>query len=376
MVDGRWQYYKLAFRKVFRLGPFVFHLLFIAEIHAQDTDNQVIIYPFILDPERFEDLNFFKPILEQKNFFFLSEAHFHPKASEISSKFIRFFANSSRQVYVVFEGDFAHGCALNEYFQTGNYEFLMDFYEYQPDYITSDSSLFAQYKLLKDWSDSNKLNFEFVGIDVCKEGFEGSTYWLLKLMKELTNASYVDVIALGDKMLTSKIGYRDMSRWLNKIEKSQLQNDSPFGQDSYFKDSREFENIIHNVRQSLKIKSLRAVNREAQIADNFKRYIKPSDQVFSYFGYGHVLTNRWPDYGERGRSFVDWLEADSAYRDKSVIIGFSPSVNGSSEFSLFGKLLSESIKIELENTAYPKIVDFRRIPAINDQFQFAIIIGE
>lgn len=355
------------------------NLLIYHNLQGQDCDVHVTVHPINLGSLNPIDIAFLNPFITDRNYFFFSEAHGSPEAMKIAQKLVVYLASHDKIDWVAIEADYAHGYALNQYFETGNLSALNEFIQFQPDYTKyKDYDYISHYKKLKCVYDSLGFQFKFVGIDVCKEGFKGSIFSILNLIDNLNiSGQYSSIIDRGNALLEKRlVSYRKMRKWIDNMGDQRIQIYKDFEMSNTLYMYEQMENILFNVAQSLQIRSRKAVNRESVIADNFQRYIDYNDDVYCRFGYGHVLTNRWPHHGDSGKSVVDWIETSNNYKNRSVIFAFSPQIVDRPEFALFGDSLCPAIKSTIINSELPALVDFSRIAAYNNQFQFVFIIGK
>lgn len=363
------------------LSAIIFFILIFLNLYAQnhDCEGQINVHSITLETSEVDDLNFLDSLILDKNYFFFSEAHGNRHTFEVAQKLINYLASHDKLDWVALETDYAHGYELNHYLETGNAQRLRSFLKLQPDFATYENlDYFLHYRTLKALHDSLGVKFRFAGIDVCKEGFKGSTFSILHLFSNLSASDAITTIVLdGNDLLQRKeISYRNMQKWVDKINSQKVQIRKAFINENQLNKYEQLENILFNVQQSLIIRSMKPVNREAEIADNFQRYFDQNDNVYCQFGYGHVLTNRWPRLGDAGKSFVDWLETNNEYKDRGLIFAFSPNLEDRPEFALFGDALCLHFKSEIMLTNFPTIVDVRQVHSLNKQFQFAFIIDK
>lgn len=348
-------------------------LIIYTNLPGQSCDGLIEVHPINLQPKERNDLGFLDTLILDRNFFFSSEAHGNSQSFKFSRKLITYLASKERLQWIAIETDYAHGYALNQFLETGNKKGLENFIASQPDFTGyKNVDYFAHYQYLKDLRDSLSLGFRFVGIDVCKEGFKGSTSSILKLLSNYEE--FQPIVSSGEKLLENReISYRKMQNWVDEVNSQNIQIRKAFESDNMRFEFEQLENIIFNVEQSINLRSKGSVNRELQIADNFQRYFQNEDRVYCQFGYGHVLTNRWPKLGDSGKSFVDWLEMTEDYKNRSVIFAFSPNVDDALEFSLFRDDLCPAYKSLILKSEFPVLVDFRNDSVFKDQFQFVLI---
>ena len=344
-------------------------------VHGQECTGQIKIHSINLTGYGSKDLNFLEPLIEKRNFFFVSEAHGNPYSYLAAKKIISYMATQNKLKWVAIEADYAHGCALNDYFRTGNLQGLKDFIKFQPDYLKYENiDYLTYYEHLRQSYDSLGFTFKFIGIDVCKEGFKGSVYSILNCLNLLEYRQFKDQISDGKKLLKKKkIRYKQIHKWVLEIQSKLLLIENSVESDGLRAEYNNLVNTIYNLNQSIQIRSTNQVNRELQIANNFKRYIDPNDYVYCQFGYGHVLTNRWSKLGDKGKSFVDWLQTTESYNNRSVIFAFSPHLKDSPEFPLFRGSLCKPFKEKILQYEFPVIVDFRKVESFNKEFQFVFI---
>ena len=363
------------------LSTIIFFTLIGFNLYAQnhDCEGQILVHPIILETRGVGDFDFIDSLLLNKNYFFLSEAHGNPHTFEVAEKLITYLGSIDKLDWVALETDYSHGYELNNYLETGNALRLSNFLKLQPDFATYENlDYFSHYQKLKAVHDSLGFEYKFAGIDVCKEGFKGSTFSILHLLGNFNASDAISIIVLeGNDLLQKKeISYRNMQKWVDKINFQKEQIRKSVMNENQLDQYEQLGNILFNVEQSLIIRSMKPVNREVEIAHNFQRYFDQNDDVYCQFGYGHVLTNRWPQLGDEGKSFVDWLETNSEYKGRSLIFAFSPNLEDRPEFTLFGDALCLQFKTEILLTNFPAIVDVRDVPAFNRQFQFVFIIDE
>lgn len=348
-------------------------------LQGQDCKGQINVHPIRLKTKEIAGLNFLDSITFDRNLFFVSEAHGNPYSQAIQQKLISYLASNVQLQWIAIEADYAHGCALNQFLETGDVGELKNFLKFQPDFTAfKHINYIANLQELKYLHDSLGFKFKFIGIDVCKEGFKGSVFTVMNYLKDLDSSEQFEPILFRARKLMNRknIGYGNMKKWITLIKTDLPQIEISFKNAGYEDKYAHLKNILYNLSQSIEIRSRKPVNRELQIANNFKLYIKPDDFVYCQFGYGHVLTNRWPEIGDSGKSFVDWLETSENYKNRSVIFAFSPHIDDSPEFALFGDSLCPDFKTEIIKSKFPVIVDFRRTTTFSNQFQFVFIIEE
>ena len=371
-----WGYYKL---KLIMKRKFLFLLfLFASSILDAQKIEEIQIYPFDLNnvyPKH--SLEILNQVLTERNFLFFSEAHGNPFTLRIAETLIFAMAAQHNLDWIAIEADYAYGYAVNKYLETGDMTVLERLDRHQKDRTSyKELDYRKHYQRLKSWRDSLNFDFRVVGLDVCKDGYELSIFYLTNELNSLQNSDeFISITSVGQKLLDGTISHRAAKKFITSIETEiKLIKDS-FLETQRRSDLQVFMNTLRNAQQSIEIRSLRNVNRENIIAENFKKFIKPSDRVYCQFGYGHVLTERWPDHGSNGFSFVDWLEQSVEYSDRSAIVAFSATENASQSFDLFRDNLSSDMKREIQQSVFPVLIDFRGVSAINKQFQFAIILN-
>jgi len=117
-------------------------------------------------------------------------------------------------------------------------------------------------------------------------------------------------------------------------------------------------------------------SREHFIAYNFMKYCKPYEYVYAQYGFPHVFRNSKIKYRSGEETFIDFINRENHYKDKSLIIQFMPWQGIRLYFPLLDEMEIKRIRPIIENQSFPQLVDFREMESVKGCFDFAIIVED
>lgn len=325
-----------------------------------------------------DGLKILDDLITERNFIFTSELHYHPYSVETQKKFIAYLSSGNRLDVFALEGDYAMGYEINHFFRTGDTLRLKTLFDLHPEMMvrTEAADFYKHYISLKALRDSMNTDFEVKGIDVCYVGgFKGSVFTVLQILEMSLDSTLVAIKQEGKSMLQKKrLQDNKVEDWTNLLKEKLNETDQTFSQSNGDENRVELFNIIFNIEQSLRVRQGKMAEREMEISRNFKRYCKPDERVFVQFGFSHVFANLEKRYGINENTFISFLNEDSTYADRSIIIQFMPWKGTKMYFPLLTNMEKEQIAHIVLEKPFPQLVDFRKMNSIAGTFDFSIIV--
>lgn len=359
---------------------FLFSLFFGGTLYAQDSILPIKCYHFNSALSYQSISEALKSVKPQRNFVFTSELHYNRYSLEIRKKFILYLASTKKLDKIALEADYAYGYEINHFFQTGDTVRFQNLYKLHPEMNVSikTANFYKYYVRLKDIADSLHLNLIFYGIDVSLYGgYKGSIFSINNILTKCETFIFKDLIMAGCELIDKK-KLRDVlvRKWLKNVNEKVTTYTSTTSKGLPDETFIELNNILFNMRQSLERKKS-GLSREKCIAQNFMKYCSPDDYVYAQFGYGHVFRNsksKYPSFGDK--TFIDNLNDEDSYKNKSLIIQFMPWRGTELYFPLLSQEEIILISPIIENLPFPQLVDFRQLKSVKGCFDFAIIVDD
>lgn len=346
----------------------------ITGIRAQN--DTVKTYSYNSNPLDCSALEVFSSILEEKNFIFTSELHYHPYSLKVRKKFILFLASKEMLDKIGLEADYAYGYEVKHFFKTGDTLRFKKLFSLHPEMTayTESADFYKYYSHLKHLTDSLNLHLDFYGIDlVLFNRYKGSIFSVNNILKNCQNSIIQNAIKFGNGLIDKKIGRSRAAKWLDIVKFAIESQKTALEQCVLPTELKDLSNILFNIDQSIKYQNESGLVREEQIAVNFMKYFKPTDYVYAQFGYPHIFRNSIIKY-DNGQTFIDNLNEVDFYKNKSIIIQFMPWGGTELYFPLFSDDEMNTIRPMINHKKLPQLVDFRKMKSIKKCFDFAIIV--
>ncbi|NEN25867.1 hypothetical protein G3O08_20460 [Cryomorpha ignava] len=346
-------------------------------LEAQDE----IVSSFYLGTNTYntDGLKILDDLIAEQNFVFTSELHYHPYSLESQKKFIAYLSAGNQLDILGLEGDYALGYEINHFLETGDTLRLKTLFDLHPEMMvrTETADFYKHYIAVKAMRDSMQTDFGVKGLDVCYGGgFKGSIFTIIQILEMSSDSTLFKTVEEGKLMLQKKrLGDNRVRNWV-KVLKIKLNDAEPtFLQSIGDYNLAELSNILFNIEQSLEVKKGKMKERELEISHNFKRYCYPDERVFVQFGYSHVFANLENRYGINENTFIGFLNQDSTYANRSIVIQFMPWEGTKAYFPLLTDTEKEQIAPVVLKRPFPQLVDFRYMQSIERAFDFSIIVS-